>query len=72
MSKRHVVSVDDLKDFSFEHIIAACATKSLVLWAHPAAGHMHYKVTDKTAKPPRTMYLSTTIVDAIDAYNDLA
>jgi hypothetical protein len=68
--RKHVLSLEDVESYEFEHIIAAQhgqgASKSLAAWV--GNGHdVHYKVYSHR----KMVFVSSALRSAIEAYNDI-
>lgn len=64
---RHIVKVEELKDWAFEQIVCASHPKKLTLYVHPASQHMHYKLYYKD----EVMGLFGSLEDGLSEYNDI-
>lgn len=68
---RHIVNMEDLEDFSFEHLICAHSfggsSKSLVAYCLPYMEYFHYKLY--VNKEVEGIYHK--FEDALSAYNEV-
>jgi hypothetical protein len=70
----HIISDEELNDFSFEHLIAASSggrsahfRKQLLAFVQPSRAHLHFKVM----KDDECVLACGVLSEAIRAYNDL-
>lgn len=66
---RHIVDIEELKDFTFEHVVCASSKehKKLVIYVNPHGNFLHYRVYLFN----NVDCVCLTLGEALDKYNQI-